>query len=64
MGYDEEEVQVYQVDFLATKEYANLETYNLMPATRTKLDRMKKNRHMRHLNYLKAIKEAEFRINR
>lgn len=64
LGYDEEEVQVYSVDFIGTKDYANLETYNLIPITREKLERMKRrpNRMFRHENYMLALKEAEIKI--
>jgi hypothetical protein len=70
LGYDEEEVQVYQVTFLGSNFEANLETYNLIPITKTKLDRMKKNRIYRgsrgvdQTSYMKAIREAEIRIER
>lgn len=68
MGYDEEEVQVYYVRFLSTVYGANLETYNLLPVTKFKLERIKKStsyimsRRNKRSTYAMAIKEAETRI--
>ena len=69
LGYDEEEVQIYQVNFLATLEVANLETYNLTPVTKLKLDRMRqesqlsrKTRSSNQNYYYRSIRQAELKI--
>lgn len=70
LGYDEDEVQVYRVTFLSTNCQANLETYYLTPITKTRLDRMKKNRYFRgrreeqQNSLYRSIREAELRIGR
>jgi hypothetical protein len=65
LGYDEDEVQIYQVDFLASRDIANLESFNLLPITQEKLERMKKQRDGRYAKnpaYLLALRLAAQKI--
>jgi hypothetical protein len=61
-GYDEDEVQVYQVDFFQEKSYALLETYLITPLSDHVIKKMRTRYHDRPA-IVKAMRKAERALN-
>lgn len=57
-GYDEDEVQVYTVDFFDEKSYAYLETYLITPLSEHVIKKMK-TKYRLHRGIMKALAKAE-----
>lgn len=57
-GYDEDEVQVYKVDFFQEKSFAFLETYLITPLSDHVIRRMK-TRYHESRGIMKALVQAE-----